>query len=154
MLYCPKDEGLTHINSYSKSSLLCGKVLSNFAPIELNTPYGVFHNIESLWIYLRCGDNRLHDTYNPLDARKIGNIADRNYLCGKIEFESIIRDAIYYKLNCYSEFLLSDKYFTDLNLEIIHNWVRNGEYVTAGNSSKLLVNSIITWRVDKLLWKL
>ena len=44
--YLPIDEGVTHINIYSKSKLELGKLLSNFAKTPFTHPvYGEFASV-------------------------------------------------------------------------------------------------------------
>src|ERR1041384_4927148 len=53
MDYLPRDDGLTHLNVYSKAKTLLGRLLSNFAntPVDLGVD-GCFKSIEGYWYWL------------------------------------------------------------------------------------------------------
>ena len=67
--YLPIDEGVTHINIYSKSKLELGKLLSNFAKTPFTHPvYGEFASIEAFWYWLSTG--KQHDSLKKLYGYK------------------------------------------------------------------------------------
>ena len=67
--YLPIDEGVTHINIYSKSELELGKLLSNFAKTPFTHPvYGEFASIEAFWYWLSTG--KQHDGLKKLYGYK------------------------------------------------------------------------------------
>lgn len=126
--------------------------MSNFYPIDLDTPYGKFKSIESFWSYLVTGVDT-HDITNPLDARRVLTENERSYQCTEEEFELLITNAIEFKMDFYRETLLTDPYFINLELPIIHAWVYNGKYVSTGKkSTKILVDALNGWRNNALIW--
>lgn len=154
--YKPHEEGLTHINSYSKSNLEVGRLLSNFAEIELDSRYGKFSNIEAYWAYLVTGSTGIDEYTSPLQARIImaTETSDQEMQCSSEEFPILIRDAIRHKLNANKEFLLNDEYFNNIQLPITHYWVYNGKVVDLSKrkSTTILLDSIDEWRNEKLIW--
>ena len=53
MSFDPKQDGVTHINVYSKAKTKLGLALSNFSPVlDLQTPDGQFQSIEGYWYWL------------------------------------------------------------------------------------------------------
>ena len=67
--YLPIDEGVTHINIYSKSKLELGKLLSNFAKTPFTHPvYGEFASVEAFWYWLSTG--KKHDSLKKLYGYK------------------------------------------------------------------------------------
>lgn len=53
MKFSVDDDGLTHINVYSKARTELGRLLSNFAHTPVNTPQnGKFASIEGYWYWL------------------------------------------------------------------------------------------------------
>ncbi len=51
-----KDDGVTHINIYSKGRTNLGRMLSHFYPVNIKHPYfGEFDNMECFWQYLSTG---------------------------------------------------------------------------------------------------
>jgi len=60
MKFSRNDDGLSHINIYSKGMTELGRLLSNFANTPVNTPQdGKFTSIEGYWYWLLGkNDNR------------------------------------------------------------------------------------------------
>lgn len=59
IMYLPKDDGVTHINVYSKGKTPLGRDLSNFAHTPFDHPqYGHFSSIEGFWYWLSTGGTR------------------------------------------------------------------------------------------------
>jgi hypothetical protein len=56
MIFDPKDDGITHINVYSKAKTELGKFLSNFSKCDLKTEDGDFQSVEGLWYFLQITD--------------------------------------------------------------------------------------------------
>ena len=49
-----EDDGITHINVYSKGATALGRALSNFARIPVMVvPNGRFESVEAYWYWLR-----------------------------------------------------------------------------------------------------
>lgn len=74
MTYKVSEDGITHINCYSKGLTELGRLLTNFAhtPFE-HTKYGHFESVEGLWYFLKTG--RLYDKFRTLhghQAKKVG----------------------------------------------------------------------------------
>lgn len=54
--YTPKEDGLTHINVYSKASSRLGRALSNFSKLSFEHPlHGWFQSVEGYWYYASTG---------------------------------------------------------------------------------------------------
>lgn len=52
----PLDDGITHINVYTRGRTRLGRLLSNLADVKVEHPdYGTFRTAEGLWYYLRSG---------------------------------------------------------------------------------------------------
>lgn len=59
IIYDPKDDGVTHINVYSKGKTDLGRALSNFAHLPFHHPiHGYFASIEAFWYWLSTGGQR------------------------------------------------------------------------------------------------
>lgn len=122
------EDGIDHINIYSKGKTKLGRWLSNFTytPFELKD-YGKFTSIEGLWGWLKSED----DFFRYLDgisakkqAKKIVNPIQRD------DFNEIIKKGIDAKLKTYPKKLNDFKYS---KLLFAHYYVRNGEKVDAGH---------------------
>lgn len=71
----PLDDGVNHINVYSKGRTRLGRLLTNLADVPVDHPtYGTFRTAEGLWYYLKTGCK--HESLRALagfDAKKFGN---------------------------------------------------------------------------------
>ena len=76
IIYNPDEDGVTHINIYSRGHTELGKLLSNFAHTPFHHPvHGYFASIEAFWYWLSTGGNRnelraLHG-YQAKEAGKV-----------------------------------------------------------------------------------
>lgn len=52
-IYLPKDDGIDHINVYSRGKTELGRILSNFSKTEIRKTYGTFSSVEGLYHYLK-----------------------------------------------------------------------------------------------------
>lgn len=70
----PKDDGITHINIYSKGKTELGRLLSNFADTPFVHPrHGKFKSVEGFWYWLSTG--MVHEQLRDLtgyEAKKYG----------------------------------------------------------------------------------
>lgn len=67
----PKEDGVSHINIYSKGSTALGRFLSNFSDCRIHTEDGYFRTIEGYWYWLAVGDDRLRKT-SGWESKKLG----------------------------------------------------------------------------------
>jgi hypothetical protein len=66
------EDGVDHINIYSKGQTELGRYLSNFTYSPFSHPYdGNFNSIEGYWYYSLTGDDRLRHKWG-YDAKKYG----------------------------------------------------------------------------------
>ena len=150
-----KREGIDHINTYSRSTLEVGRLLSNFHVCPKGVlPFGFLH-IEALWLFAKYGLDELCDpTITPQEARKITRGLTPSGEVDKIRFESVISSAITAKLDYYRDWLSADECFARKQLDIVHYWWHNGKSVSSGSGADLIVNTITRWRNLNLIWKL
>ena len=70
----PEEDGITHINTYTKGKTRLGRLLTNLADIPVTHPkYGMFRCAEGLWYYMRTGCK--YENLRALtgfDAKKLG----------------------------------------------------------------------------------
>jgi predicted NAD-dependent protein-ADP-ribosyltransferase YbiA (DUF1768 family) len=106
-LYEPTQEGITHINAYSRSGSDLGRFLSNFAQATFKTPFGPFLTIEGYWYYLRfmnsgAPDHLLQSLKNLSgeNAKRLGKELEKNF-------------------NPWNELRLPERIFRDLIAEAI-----------------------------------
>lgn len=96
-MYDPKDDGITHINIYSKGNTLLGRFLSNFHRSEINTPLGKFQSIEGLIYYMGSFDEKLR-TLSGHQAKDAGKLLDRQIRLPEDIFKRIIKESMWRKL--------------------------------------------------------
>lgn len=54
--YKPEDDGVTHVNVYSRGVTTLGRGLSNLSECNIEHPYfGHFRTLEGLWFYMKTG---------------------------------------------------------------------------------------------------
>ena len=99
----PSDDGITHINVYSKGKTELGRFLSNFYPIHVETEDGCFESIEGYWYWLGTDHPdrdklRLMSGYEAKSVGKNFRVTDRLYMDNE-EFKRKIRDAMTWKMN-------------------------------------------------------
>jgi len=105
ILYRPEDDGVTHINVYSKGKTEIGRQLSNFANVPFEHPqYGHFSSIEGFWYWLSLGKvrNDFRSLYG-FKAKETGKIVREEVKkLGKVphveNFEAQIKKAILCKI--------------------------------------------------------
>lgn len=74
-----EDDGVTHINVYTRGATSLGRDLSNLADIPVNHPiHGQFRTMEGLWFYLTTGaTNEMFRVMNGWDARRLGKSMEK-----------------------------------------------------------------------------
>ena len=97
MDYNPLNDGVDHINVYSRGKTQLGRMLSNFYPLPFNHPvYGVFNTVEGFYYYVSTGFKyEVLRTLSGFEAKKFGKSLERTKL---EDFENIIRKAIRLKI--------------------------------------------------------
>ena len=108
----PLQDGVTHINIYSKSRTGLGRFLSNFAQTPFEMPgFGKFASVEAFWYWLSTG--KQHDVLRPLfglEAKKVG----RQYPKVVIDdFNDLVKKAIRCKLE-QNPYIIDEMMSTDL----------------------------------------
>lgn len=124
----PEEDGLTHINIYSKGATPLGRWLTNFAESPFTHPvHGQFKSIEGFWYWLKTG--KKHDTLRTLhgwQAKEQG----KKYPSEECEnFEQIIKTAIRAKLIANPQMLGA---LIQSSLPLAHYYVYGGKPVHAG----------------------
>lgn len=91
-VYEPKNDGIDHINTYSKGHTLLGRMLSNFYRSPFRHPeHGAFASVEAFWYYLGTGS--VHEALRPLsgyDAKKLGQTLPKVPMDGALFISKIV----------------------------------------------------------------
>lgn len=88
-------DGITHINIYSKGETSLGRYLSNFSKTPFVCEEGKFESIEGYWYWLGTRDDRLRKL-SGYSAKQLGKSLPR--MVDVDNFESKIKKAIVCKL--------------------------------------------------------
>lgn len=138
------DDGVDHINIYSKAKTELGRWLSNFAysPIDLDS-HGKFKSIEGYWywliLYLNSSTdfNELREAYG-FEAKKVGKELIGLYLSKKTKeensaktntFKNFIKKAIDTKLKSN---LIKLEELKQSSLPLVHYYEYGGKRLDAG----------------------
>ena len=129
-MWQPSEDGITHINIYSKGATDLGRWLTNFAHVPFTHPeYGEFNSIEALWYYASTGFQHEHlRTLSGFNAKQVG----KKYAKVGIDsskFASIIKTGIRAKLIANPKML---GVLIDTKLPLAHYYVYGGKAVHAG----------------------
>lgn len=112
----PKEDGITHINIYSKGKTKIGRFLSNFSNFDFVCEDGEFSSIEGYWYWLSTKDDRLRKL-SGWQAKQLGRELRGDDWNESDEFKRKILFAIKIKLDsCVNE-------LSKINIPIKHYYV-------------------------------
>lgn len=135
-MWTPEEDGITHINIYSKGATDLGRWLTNFAHVPFTHPtYGEFNSIEALWYYASTGFQ--HEDLRSLsgfNAKQVGKKLPKVEIVtdgteDPSKFASIIKTGIRAKLIGNPKMLGA---LIDTHLPLAHYYVYGGKAVHAG----------------------
>lgn len=120
------EDGVTHINIYSKAKTEFGRWLSNFTQVELVLDEGTFQSIEGYWYYLSTKDERFKTLYG-WTAKKLGKeITSEKINVPEQVFREKIKKALDIKIKTES------KWITNSELPFCHYYEYAGKKIDAG----------------------
>lgn len=124
------EDGVTHINIYSKAKTDLGKWLSNFTHEPFTMPHkGEFNTIEGYWYWLQCGDNRLR-TLNGFKCKELGKqLIDEKSSALPPKFVDNIKAALDLKLKVNNT---RPHQFSESYLPFCHYYEYGGKRVDSG----------------------
>lgn len=144
----PSDDGVTHINVFSKGQTEMGRLLTNFAFTPFKHPtYGHFASMEAFWYWLGTGKthNQLRRLYGA-SAKMAGRRLQR-VPCES--FQEEILQAIQYKIEQTPRIL--QLFRTTPSLPLAHYYV----YPYGTTSAKVVHKPEHSWQLEAMeaLWK-
>lgn len=147
MNYLPINDGIDHINIYSKSNNELGRLLSNFANTPFTHPvYGSFQSVEGFWYYYftECKHEKLKELHGHKAKEygrllKNGNVLNRRSIT--CDDKEIILEAIRLKLK-------QNRYILSM---LIENKLPLTHYYYYGNidNPKIYYMSEYSWITDE-----
>lgn len=120
----PEEDGITHINIYSKARTQLGKFMSNFAPTPITFKGKAYQSIEGLWFSYITGDETIAD----LSGWKAKEYGRKKEKIREID-EQLIKDAIDIKIKTYVNM---QKELAESILPLTHYYCYGGKVVPAG----------------------
>ena len=128
-MYNPKNDGVDHINVYSKSNTELGRFLSNFHHSPVNTGDGEFQSLEGYWYWLKTYDDNLKSMVG-FEAKQYGREQPIvNYTIDKNKFKK----ALNIKIKNNLEWLRKNSLWNDLTIPLVHYYVYDGKVKDAGS---------------------
>lgn len=100
--FLPQNDGVDHINIYSKGKTELGRLLTNFAHTPTHTSYGHFNSLEGYWFYLKSEvgaegrENLRH--FSGFQAKELGSSLPINPKYDEVIFRRLFREAMLAKL--------------------------------------------------------
>ena len=151
MVINPIEDGVTHINIYSKGQTELGRMLTNFSKFPIVTEDGTFMSVEGYWYYLSISENEprreeLRKAYG-FWAKKLGKEILEETNGGKNSrfdkrFEEKILKAIWYKFKRNTH-LLTNK---NKNLPFEHYYNYGGKVIDVKEKYLWMVEGISKMR--------
>lgn len=121
-----KDDGITHINIYSKGKTSLGRWLSNFQRYPFTHPEdGKFASVEGYWYWLSTKDDKLRDMHG-FQAKDYGRKVGGKDWLDEDEFKDKIKWAIKYKIETWTNL---KALFIKTKLPLEHYYVYGGKVV-------------------------
>ncbi len=129
-IWNPEEDGITHINVYSRAQTDLGRWLTNFATSPFTHPeHGSFVSMEGFWYWASTGMKvDAFRTLNGWDAKQLGKKTSKVEMDPE-EFQNMVKSAIRCKLLAHPEMLNK---LIDSSLPLGHYYVYGGKAVHAG----------------------
>ena len=133
MKYNPIEDGVTHLNAFSRAETEIGRFLSNFAYCPIETEDGHFDSMEGYWGWLSISESNPHReefrTLSGLPAKKLKDDLYREGDKGRFEpdFAGKIERAMHLKFATPMAKEIMEKNLDKLQLPLVH-------YYTYGDS--------------------
>jgi hypothetical protein len=141
------EDGITHINIYSKGKTELGRMLSNFYKFPIKTLDGDFMSVEGYWYWLSIDENtpereELRKLYGFKVKQRGKEILDKtnNGKSSRFDedFERKILRAIWYKFRRCSD-LIKPEY---ANLPIVHYYCYGGKVIDVTDKYEWMIKGI------------
>ena len=125
-MFDPSQDGVTHINVYSKGNTQLGRFLSNFADCHIQTDDGYFRTIEGYWYWLSTKHEPLRD-FPGWQCKKVGQSRNGEDYPRDPEFQEKISKAIIIKI--LGEDWVKQKLIESGDTPIVHYYSYGGKIV-------------------------
>jgi len=130
--YLPANDGLDHINVYSKGQTFLGRLLSNFAHTPFTCEDGKFASIEGYWYWLSIVDKKEREVLRTLhgyEAKEVGRKLRTDQFGDNVDaFKRKICKAIKIKIEAHN----LDKLLAETDLPLTHYYLYGKKRVEGG----------------------
>jgi uncharacterized phage-like protein YoqJ/predicted NAD-dependent protein-ADP-ribosyltransferase YbiA (DUF1768 family) len=141
----PKDDGITHINCYSKGNTELGRFLSNFAHTPFDCEDGHFESVEGYWYWLGLSPASHRDDLRSLwgfEAKSRGRSLRGEDYPNVPNFREKILKAVFSKIEANPEM---KRVVLSSTLPLVHYYVYGGA-IKKDERSDWLWHEIQSWR--------
>lgn len=149
----PNEDGVTHINIYSKGKTELGRLLSNFAytPVDLG-PDGKFNSLEGYWYWLSSKKDKKADELRKLygwQAKALGrklkipDYPEPSHIDKQLEFMRSFKYAMYDKL---TQTPGLTELLKNSTLQFKHYYVYGGKVIDETENSQWMIEFWEYWR--------
>ena len=125
--YLDKDDGITHINVYSKGKTELGRLLSNFAHTPFKYNNEIFQSVESYWYYSKTGNLDFKDLIGYKAKECYRNKYPKNYK-GSNPSKEQLKEIYKLKLQHHPNI---KKLLLQNNLPLAHYYIMDGKQIDA-----------------------
>lgn len=137
MSYNENEDGVTHINVYSKGKTELGRFLSNFSLSPIETEDGHFNSIEGYWYWLGTNSEKKDELrkLHGFQAKQVGRELRGNDWNDDLIFKEKILKAIKIKINSNKNM---KKILLENKLPLTHYYVYDGKSVGVPGSKWII----------------
>lgn len=134
-MFNPENDGLDHINVYSKGRTSLGRDLTNFSYSPINLPEdGKFNSVEGYWYWLSSKDDKLRSLHG-FKAKQYGRAIRADDWLEDEKFKKKIKLAIKIKIESNPDLM---RKFRTSSLPFAHYYVYGGKVVMVPKSDWII----------------
>lgn len=151
MCWNPEEDGVTHINIFTRGKTKLGRFLTNLSLSPFHHPqYGRFASVEGLWYWLSTGmkHDELRD-FLGFEAKSYGKKLERVEMDPE-EFQAAIKKGITAKLLANPQMLNA---MINTDLPFAHYYVYYGKVVEAGHDWLVEYHEYIRQKCRERGWR-
>ena len=133
------EDGISHINIYTKGMTRLGRLLTNLADIQVDHPtYGTFRTAEGLWYYLKTG--KMHENLRALTGFQAKEFGKTLEVVFNQHFQKEFKEGLYAKITSHPELL---SLFKSSTLPFTHYYVYGKD-----NKQIVVIPKGTQWMID------
>jgi len=137
-----RDDGVTHINVYSRGQTTLGRLLSNFASLPFTCPeFGTFASVEGYWYFLLTGNEELRELAG-VEAKRVGKKSKPGE--PPEFFEKCVRRALRLKVEAHPQLadLLGETTLPLAHYYVMKDWETGGRKTVSADSHPWVIDEL------------